>query len=374
MFGTGKRYRVLEVRGIPLYVGTSWLVVAGLYLYAEYLQLSRFTDATEAVVLAAISATLFFGGVLVHEVAHAVVARAFDVPVSGITLLFWGGATEARSNVKGPIVELLISAAGPGSTLALAGIFAFVGSQMDPGLARETVRDLAWLNTIFAIFNALPGFPLDGGRIVLALTWAISHRRRLALVVAGWSGVLVGGAMLAVGVLQITGGDNPVWGIWLGFIGFTLFGAGRQMPRRVALRDQLEGATVADAMQPPREAVPATASLSEALDRVLRDHPERSFPVTDAGRVIGTVSMDSARRVGGRDPLRPVRDATRGLATAAVLAPDEPLDDALEWLGGREGLVLRDGVLVGSLSPTDVEAWYVRRHAPEGAVPPRPDH
>ena len=152
MLTTGRRYRVLEVRGIPLYVGTSWLVIFALYLYGEYLQLSSVTDAADAGLLAVLSSVLFFGGVLVHEVAHAVVARAFDVPVSGITLVFWGGATEARANAKGPLVELLIAAAGPGSTLALAGIFWAVGESMGseprprrrprPGVAQHDLRDL----------------------------------------------------------------------------------------------------------------------------------------------------------------------------------------------------------------------------------------
>jgi Zn-dependent protease len=373
MLSTGRRYRVLEVRGIPLYVGTSWLVIVGLYLYGEYLRLSGVTDAREAVMLAALSAVLFFGGVLAHEVAHAIVARAFDVPVSGITLVFWGGATEARANAKGPWIELLIAAAGPLSTLALAGVFTLIAGAMDPGLGREVMRELAFLNLLFAGFNALPGFPLDGGRVVMAAAWAISRRRRLALQVAGWSGVIVGAAMLILGFQRLIDGRNPAWGIWLGFVGFTLFGVGRQMPRRVELRDQLEGAIVADAMRPPPEPVPGSASLSEALDHGLREHPGRTFPVTEAGRVVGTISMDSARRVGARDPLRPVREAMRPLATSVVLSPDEPLDDALEWLAGRQALVLRDGVTVGALTVDDVEAWYEGGRQPAGAVPPRPD-
>jgi len=373
VFGIGRRFQVVTVRGIPLYVGTSWIVIAGLYLYSEYVHLAQVTDSSEAITLAVLSFVLFFGGVLLHEISHAVVARAFDVPVSGITMVFWGGATEARANAKGPLAEFLISAAGPGSTLALAGLFHVIAGQMEFGLARAVMRDLAWLNLVFAIFNALPGFPLDGGRMVLAATWGLSRRRRLALQVAGWSGVLVGGAIIVFAITRITDGGSPILGIWLAFIGFTLFATGRQMPRRIALRDQLEGATVADAMRPPPEEVPATSSLTEALDRVLRENPGRAFPVTDAGRVIGTVSMDSARRVGARDPLRPVRDATRPLAQSAVLSSDEALDEALEWLGGRDGLVMQGGVLVGALGPADVEAWHGRRHEPTVAVPRRPD-
>ena len=185
--------------------------------------------------------------------------------------------------------------------------------------------------------------------------------------------MIVGVGMIAYAVSQITQGGRGVWGIWLAFIGLTLAGTGRQMPGRIALRDQLEGATVADAMRPPVDTVPATSSLSDALDRVLREHPGRAFPVTDAGTVVGTISMDSARRLGSRDPLRLVRDAMRPLGSSLVLRPDEPLDDALEWLGGRDAMVIRDGVLVGALAPGDVEAWFERKNAPADAIPPRPD-
>ena len=120
------------------------------------------------------------------------------------------------------------------------------------------------------------------------------------------------------------------------------------MEQRIALRDRLSQGTVADVMRPPPPAIPAGTPLTDALDRHLRDADGKAFPVVDDGRVIGTVSMASARKVGARDPLRPVRDGMIVLAETPVVAPDESLDDALEWVGSRQGLVLQDGRLVGS--------------------------
>lgn len=121
-------------------------------------------------------------------------------------------------------------------------------------------------------------------------------------------------------------------------------------------------------------------SLAEALDHALRGTAGETFPVVDdAGHVIGSVSMQSARKVGARDPLRPVRDALIPMNQTTVLDPDETLDGAVEWLGGEAGLVVKDGVLVGALTARDVENWYRRviegRSAPTGfaALPPRPD-
>jgi CBS domain-containing protein len=151
------------------------------------------------------------------------------------------------------------------------------------------------------------------------------------------------------------------------------------MDQRIAFRDQLLKGRVTEAMRPPPPAVPADMSLAEALDHSLRGSKGRAFPLVDGGRVIGTISMQSARRVGARDPMRPARDAVIPLNQTPVVDPDETLDDAFEWLGGREGLVLKDGVLVGALGPRDVEHWYRRviegNSSPTGfaQLPPRPD-
>ncbi|MDH5313416.1 MAG: CBS domain-containing protein, partial [Actinomycetota bacterium] len=166
--------------------------------------------------------------------------------------------------------------------------------------------------------------------------------------------------------------------LFFGYVAMILIGSGRAMDQRIALRDQLVRGRVADAMRPAPPAVPIDLSLVQALDDYLRDADGTAFPVLDAGRIVGTVSIDSARKAGSRDPTRPVRDGMRPLAQTPVVAPDETLDDALEWLGGRDGLVMREGSLVGALGPADVERWY--RRVIEGKldeadphVPARPD-
>jgi len=181
-----------------------------------------------------------------------------------------------------------------------------------------------------------------------------------------------------VAVWMIATGDIGM-AVFLGYVAMILISAGRGMDQRIALRDQLVRGTVADAMRPPPPTVPIEMSLLQALDGYLRGADGQAFPVVDAGRVVGTVSIESARKVGGRDPTRPVRDGVRPLAQTPVVTPTETLDDALEWLGGREGLVLRDGLLVGALGPADVERWYRRviegkTDDPHDAnVPTRPD-
>jgi CBS domain-containing protein len=237
---------------------------------------------------------------------------------------------------------------------------------------------LAWLNLNFAGFNALPGFPLDGGRVLLALTWGVTKSRRTGLRVAGYGGVLVGGAFLVLAALSLIQDQDLGRAFFLGYLGSILVGTGRAMSQRIQLRDRLGVGTVTDAMRPPPVAVPAGASLSEALDLGLRADPGRAFPVVDAGRFVGTISFEGARKLGARDPLRPVRDAVVPPNQTPTLSPGDGLDDAFEWLGGREAFVLRDGAVVGVLGPPDVERWYrsryeTRAYEPTDGHPPRPD-
>jgi len=220
----------------------------------------------------------------------------------------------------------------------------------------------------------------------MAGVWGATKSRRTGMRAAGYTSIVVGGAMLAYAVYDFSRGGGS-W-LFLGYIGFILLTTGRAMDKRIALRDQLATGTVAQAMRPPPTSVPASMALSEALDHALRG-AIGSFPVVgDDGRVVGTISLASARRVGTRDPLRPARDAMVPLDQSPTVGPDDPLDDALEWLGGREGLVLRDGGLVGAIGPGDVERWYRRviegradvpgvdisaGGGSPGHVPPRPD-
>ena len=377
----GQRWKIATVRGIPLYIASSWIFIAALYVWLQYTNLTQATPSpqpSEALTLSVVATLLFFGSVLVHETAHALMARSLGLPVAAVTLVFWGGATETRANARGPLREFLVAFVGPATTLAIAGVFYLV-SLLAHGLLADVLRYLSGISVLFAIVNALPGFPLDGGRMLVAIVWGITRSRRTALRVAGFVGIAIGG-LVALGALWSFNQDNGYWFI-LGYLAFMLITTGRGMGGRIALRDQLASGTTADAMHAAPPEVPADMTLGQALDHFLRERPGEALPVVDAEhRVIGTVSMASARGVGGRDPMRPVRDAMIPLAQTPVLAPDETLEDVLEWVGARQGIVLQDGRLVGAINANDVERWYRRvilgrptEPADPSWVPPRPD-
>lgn len=376
-----ERWKIATIRGIPLYIASSWLFIAAFYVWLQYTNLTQAQpqpEPSEALMISLLATFLFFGSVLVHETAHAVMARSLGLPVAAVTLVFWGGATETRANARGPFREFLVAFVGPATTLAIAGVF-FLASQVAHGLLAEVLHYLSGISVVFAVVNALPGFPLDGGRMLVAIVWGITRSRRTALQVAGYVGVAMGAAVALTAVWSFNQ-DNGYW-LLLGYLAFVLLQTGRGMGARIALRDQLAKGTAADAMHAAPPTLPAEMTLGQALDHLLRAHPTEAFPVVDfGGQVIGTVSMGSARGPGARDPMRPVRDALIPLSQTAVLAPDETLEDVMEWVGSRQGIVLQDGRLVGSINAHDVERWY--RTVIEGRpatpadpswVPPRPD-
>ena len=377
----GSRWKIATIRGIPLYLASSFVWIALIYTYTLYIRFSEgsvVVGDTAAVLLALFAAVLFFGSVLAHEAAHAAVARSMDLPVAGITLLFWGGATETKADLRGPKGEFLVSAAGPATSLVVGGLFWAISRALDgavPALA-EAFGYVGVVNVLLAGLNAIPGYPLDGGRVLQAAVWAISRNRTLGTRVAGWVGMVVGVGFAAYGFSLLTGSD-PYGGIWFMFIAFILVSTARGTETRLRLRAELANGRAREAMRPPPSWVPADMALADVLRDYLRGREGESFPVVQDGRVIGTISMASARRVGGRDPLRPARDGLVPLSAARSVPAEAGLDDALDLLGGQEGMVLEEGRLVGSIAPADIERWYqgrLRGEAPAvGPVPPRPD-
>jgi len=190
-----KRWKLVTIGGIPIYITVPWLFFAAFIVWATYRELASENALTEqqAIGWSLANAALFYGSIVLHELAHAATARAFHLSVRGITLVFWGGYTETHSSERGPLATFLIAAAGPFTTLALGGAF-WLGAAAADGVLSTILRNLSVLSLIFAGLNALPGFPLDGGRMLLAVIWGVTRSRFVALRVAGWGGIVVGAA------------------------------------------------------------------------------------------------------------------------------------------------------------------------------------
>ena len=365
MFGRG--FKIATIGGIPINVASSWIWIAVLLVATFWSRLesnSEFPELTSASAFgyALFAALIFFGSVFLHEMAHAVTARLAGIEVHGITLVFFGGFTAARADAKGPGPAFRIAALGPGTSLALAGAFWVLSraTEGSGGPLSGLFRYVAVVNVFMAIFNALPGLPLDGGRMLQAAVWRFTGDEHRGTRVAARAGLVVGALVIAAAIREVVMQD--LWGaVWLGIIGLFIFQGARASEQRIGLESRLSGGTVADAMDPPPPAVPADLTLSQTLDRFLRGHEGEAFPVVADGKVIGMISFNSARELGSRDPLRPARDAVIPLEHVLVARPDETLDEISERLGNeRAALVLQDGALVGAITGAGVYRWAAR--------------
>jgi Zn-dependent protease len=376
-------WRIARIWGVDVRVDASWALIAVVIVYSLSNLYAQRPDITKgpAFLLAVVTAVLFFLSILGHELAHAGVCKARGIPVAGITLYMLGGATHAQLESRKPVDEFLVTAVGPGSTLAIGGLFlvsvhVFRGHVPLPVLAM--LQYLGGLNLFMGVLNLLPAFPLDGGRLLLSIVWQITGNLATATRVAARLGQVLGAAMAAVGLFVATRSTGDLTlGLWLVFIGIFLYrGASDTLARRKR-QSVLESATVRDVMSPPPPSVPADMRLEDAVHRYLMGHEGEAFPVVEGDRVIGFVSLGTARGV----PLdRPVREAMVGTDGTVQAGPTERLDQVAQRLAGvhsRTALVIDEGRLIGVLEPEDLAGYLRRKTNGERSdalpPPPRPD-
>jgi Zn-dependent protease/predicted transcriptional regulator len=368
--------------GVPIGVHPTWLIA--FVLIAWSLATGFFADtypgwAPGAYWAAGVGAALLlFVSVLLHELSHAVVARARGLSVVGITLFVFGGVALIDGDREDPGDELLVAAVGPLTSFVLAGI-AWLGlvASGPGGLVQALLFHLALANALLGAFNLVPAFPLDGGRILRALLWSASGNLRTATDVASYAGQGLAVALVVVGLLGLLGGE-PLGGLWTVFIGWFLFGAARHARGQVVLRDALRGVRVADLMTPAPRTVSPLMRLDEFVHEEVIRRGHRALPVVDGDRFVGVVTLSDAEKTPhDRWPFVAVGTVatTRDLTT---VAPRDAVDRALTSMAER-GLnqvpVVQDGALVGLLTGAGV-ARFVALHRglglPARRPPPQP--
>jgi Zn-dependent protease/predicted transcriptional regulator len=334
-----------------------------------YVRLSALYPELEgggAVGLAIVSAVLFFGSVLVHELAHAVVSQARGIRVQDITLFLFGGATRAKVDSRGPGDEFLIAVVGPLTSGLLAGLFGIVaglgGDVLSAPLA-GVFRDLALTNLLLAAFNLVPGFPLDGGRLLRSAIWRATGSLGRATRIASVAGLGVGWLLVAGGVVWLLAGDLA-GGIWFAFIGWFLVQAARSSYQDAELQQLLHGVEAEDVMAADLRRIPPELSLQDAVDHYFMRYNHGAFPVEEHGRTIGLLTLRGVRQVPKEQwTTRRVRDHMVPLGDQVVVAPDARMDDVLGKLqDGETGrvLVAQNGEVVGIITPSDLTRWLRR--------------
>lgn len=316
----------------------------------------------------ALGAILFDACLLAHEMAHALVARSRGVKVEGITLWLFGGVSRLESEPAGAGAEALITIVGPLTSLAvslllflLAGLAAALGAA---ALVPALLSWMAFLNVALAVFNLVPAFPLDGGRLLGSIFWAVTGSRRRGVHYAVVVGRVFAALMILGGMLFLFTGDL-LDGIWLAFIGWFLLSAAQAEEAAAVAHDALRGVPVSAVMTSPVATEPGWLRVDQFLESGALTGRFTTFPLTDpGGHITGVVRLGDLLRPGRRGSDHRLQDFARPLAQVPQARPDEPLDQVLDRVGSAINgriLVFESGRLVGIVSPADVARFLMVR-------------
>ncbi len=313
----GSSITLFHVRGIRIAVDWSWFLV--LFLVIFWLSqfygdvLGQSSSATEPFALAVVSALGFFASILLHELGHAMVALRNGIGISSIQLWIFGGVARMDRESDSPGTEFKVAIAGPAVTLAIVVALTVVGlaaagpQEFEKAMLVESsagvsgpLAMVAWLasiNFLVLIFNLLPAFPMDGGRVVRAIAWRRSGDRSAATRFAAGLGRVFGYLFIAGGLLLVFRGQ-VFGGVWLALIGMVVHGSARAATMQTALTSRIEGVRVADVMDREPVAIPGELSVEQALDEYFLRYRWPWFPVVDAAhRFLGLLERDRADEV-----------------------------------------------------------------------------
>ena len=379
-------FRIGSLFGIDIRIDWSWLIILGLVSWS----LSTFFGQAHpgwtgyaSWGMAIFAAFLFFSSVLVHELAHSLVARAKGVPVRNITLFMFGGVSNIQREPSSPMTELLVTIVGPISSFALGAGFLLLGSgsialsgvnltnmngfytQIGPF---STI--LIWLgsiNILVGLFNLIPGFPLDGGRIIRAILWGLSDDLSKATRWAARLGQLIAFLIIAVGLAMLVGlripffGGGFVNGIWLIFIGWFLQNAALLSYRKTLIQDVLDDVPVSRIMYKNVPVAPAGISIETLVNDYLMKSENRVFIIHEGENTIGLITIDDVRKVSPEDRKNTlVQNVMTPADKMIVVNPDEEAADALNRLQSediRQLPVVSGNKIIGLLRRKDIIRW-----------------
>ena len=360
-----RNIKLFSILGIEIYVHYSWFIILALVTYSlafSYFpqQLPGQTQSTYWL-MGGISALLLFASVLLHELAHSVVAKKGKLKVDKIVLFLFGGVSQIAEEPKSAKEEFKMAFAGPLVSFILGGIFGviwlFIMFPLKSQVLSSIFGYLALINFVLGVFNLLPGFPLDGGRILRAYWWYKTRDLHRATLLATNVGKGLSILMILLGAFQIFAG-YLIGGVWLVFIGFFLRQAAEAGYQRVVIQDLLSGVKVKELMSQNPICVSPEMSISQVVEEYFMRYRLTSFPVCQSDRVLGIITLQSVKEIpreNWRD--KTIRDSITPVSSEHILHPEDEAVEALRKIItsdlGRLPVV-KNGRIIGIMSRKDV--------------------
>lgn len=360
-----------SVFGIKIGLHYSWFIIALLIVFSLSSQFHASNPQWgDGVILAVAIATalLFFVSLVLHELAHSLVATSNQLPVKEITLFALGGVSQIEKNPTSAKIEFWMAFVGPLTSAVIGAICMTLARWMGNPAANPGIAILLWLgyiNLTLAAFNLVPGYPLDGGRVLRALIWWKTGDADRSTQIAATVGQVVAFGFIAVGIFQFFAGAG-IGGLWIAFIGWFLLQAARESYVQVGLAHALQGVRVADVMTRDCPTVDGWLNLQNFVEHELLRSGRRCFIVVEKGEVAGLVTPHEIKQIErAKWPYMTLHDVMRPLEELHAVAPDAPLTSALESMR-RYDLnqlpVISNSHLEGILSRAELLS-YVQTHA-----------
>jgi Zn-dependent protease/CBS domain-containing protein len=362
-----RAFRITRVFGIDIEVDYTWFIIFALIVL---LLASRGGPLAVGVpdlgagirlLVAVFAALLFFVSVLLHELSHSVVALRNGLPITGITLFVFGGVSKLSDEPQTPGIEFKMAIAGPLASFVLAVVFGVLAWGVRDGAAGETFfrvfRYLAFINGLLGVFNLLPGFPLDGGRVLRAALWQWLHSLLRATRIAAGMGQGLGTLMILWGIFSLLA-LRSTGGLWTALVGWFLSSAAQSSYQQLMVKQTVAGVSVSSIMTRNVHSVRADATLEDIVHEQIMTHSHPAYPVFDDGRLLGILSLADIRQVPReRRPYVTAGEVVSPLKEEQTIRPEADVWEALTRMSSsNQGrlLVTEDGELRGIVSRTDV--------------------
>lgn len=351
--------RIFRIAGIDIYINFSWIIILVFLTFSLatgwFPTLYPGWSSATYWVVSFIASILLFVSVLLHELAHSFVARARGLPVKSIVLFIFGGVSNIEREPGSPGVEFQMAFVGPLTSLVIGGVcfLLMLPLRGSNSPVAAILGYLAVTNILLGIFNLIPGFPLDGGRVLRSIVWRISGNLRTATRVATVVGQIIAYLFILIGIFFFFTGD-VLDGIWLGFVGWFLLSSAQSAGTQTIMQTSFQGVTVSQIMNTSPVTVPANISLQRLVHEYFIPQGLRSAPVMQGDQLAGLVTLSDIRHVPQEQwPQTPVGYVMIPLDRLHTIAPDQQLNDVLPLMTGRDVNqlpVVSDGRLVGILS------------------------